>query len=51
MALIITCMPCGLNTIVFPRLVGEDCKTGARLALISHVFALISIPFWLSLLL
>lgn len=51
MALIITCMPCGLNTIVFPKLVGEDCRTGARLALISHLLALITIPFWLSLLL
>ena len=51
MALIITCMPCGLNTIVFPRLIGEDCKPGARLALISHVFALATLPFWLSLLL
>ncbi len=51
MALIITCMPCGLNTIVFPKLVGEDCKPGARLALISHIFALATLPFWLSLLL
>lgn len=51
MALIITCMPCGLNTIVFPRLIGEDCKPGARLALISHIFALATLPFWLSLLL
>ena len=50
MALIITCMPCGLNTIVFPRLIGEDCKPGARLALISHVFALATLPLWLSLL-
>ena len=51
MALIITCMPCGLNTIVFPKLIGEDCKPGARLALISHVFALATLPLWLSLLL
>lgn len=50
MALIITCMPCGLNTIVFPRLIGEDCKPGARLALISHIFALATLPLWLSLL-
>ena len=51
MMLIITCMPCGLNTIVFPRLIGEDCKPGARLALISHIFALATLPFWISLLL
>jgi len=49
MALIITSMPCGLNTIVFPKLVGEDCRPGARLALITHAFSLITIPFWLSL--
>ena len=51
MVLIITCMPCGLNTIVFPKLIGEDCKPGARLALITHVFSVATLPFWLSLLL
>ena len=51
MILIITCMPCGLNTIVFPKLIGEDCKPGARLALITHVFSLATLPFWLSLIL
>lgn len=50
MALIITCLPCGLNAIVFPNLVGEDCKPGARLALITHVLSLVTIPLWLSLL-
>ena len=51
MVLIITCMPCGLNTIVFPKLIGEDCKCGARLALITHVFSVATLPFWLSLIL
>ena len=51
MVLIITCMPCGLNTIVFPKLIGEDCKCGARLALITHIFSIITLPFWLSLIL
>ena len=51
MVLIITCMPCGLNTIVFPKLIGEDCKPGARLALITHVFSIATLPFWLSLIL
>lgn len=49
-ALLMSCMPSGLNTIVFPRLVDEDCKPGARLALISHIFSLATIPLWLSLL-
>ncbi len=49
-ALLMSCMPSGLNTIVFPRLVDEDCKPGARLVLISHIFSLTTIPLWLSLL-
>lgn len=49
MALIVTCMPCGLNPIVFPKLIGEDCKPGARLALITHLFSIVTLPFWLSL--
>jgi predicted permease len=49
MMLIITCMPCGLNTIVFPKLIGEDCKPGARLALLTHIFSIVTIPCWLSL--
>lgn len=51
MILIITCMPCGLNTIVFPKLVGEDCTLGARLALITHVLSLVTLPLWLSIIL
>lgn len=47
MMVMITCMPCGLNTIVFPKLVGEDCIPGARLTLISHLFALPTLIFWL----
>ena len=51
MILITTCMPCGLNPIVFPKLIGEDCKPGARLALLTHVLSMVTLPFWLSLLL
>lgn len=47
MMLMITCMPCGLNTIVFPKLVGEDCRLSARLTLISHLLALPTLMFWL----
>ena len=25
-AVLVTCMPCGLNGVVFPKLIGEDCK-------------------------
>ena len=36
-AVIMGCMPCGLNTIVFPSMVGEDCRMGAKFVLLSHV--------------
>jgi len=48
-AMLMSCMPCGLNTVVFPKLVGEDCRTGARVAFMSHLFACITVPLWLSL--
>ena len=38
-------MPCGLNTVVFVRNAGGDCKNGAGLALLSTVFACLSVPF------
>lgn len=47
-AVMMACMPCGLNTIVFPKLVGEDCRIGARLALLTHLFSCLTIPIWLS---
>ncbi len=47
-AVILCAMPSGLNTIVFPKLIGEDCRTGAKLAFISHIMALASIPLILN---
>ena len=47
-AVLIYAMPCGLNTIVFPRLVNEDCRIGAGLALLSNILACLSIPIVLS---
>ena len=49
-ALLISCMPCGLNPIVFPKLIGEDCTPGARLALLTHTFSCITLPIWISIL-
>ncbi|MEA4823056.1 MAG: AEC family transporter [Clostridiaceae bacterium] len=43
-------MPMGLNTIVFPEAAGGDSSTGAKMALISNVAGLVTIPFVLSLL-
>ncbi len=42
-------LPCGLNTVVFPRLVDEDCHTGAGIALVSTVLSCITLPIMLSL--
>lgn len=38
------CMPCGLNVIIFPKLIGQDCKSGAGLVLLSTVLAIITVP-------
>ena len=48
-AVITLAMPCGMNTIVFPRLVGEDCKPGAALTFISTILCCATIPLcmWL----
>lgn len=45
-AVLLYAMPCGLNTIVFPKLVNGDCETGASLALISNVLALATVPLF-----
>ena len=42
-------MPCGLNTIVFPKLINADCLPGARRAMLSHLFSIATIPLWLTL--
>jgi len=49
-AVIVASMPCGLNTVVFPRLVGEDCRMGARMILYSHIFSMATIPLWMMIL-
>lgn len=48
-AVILYSMPCGMNTIVFPKLVDEDCKPGARIAFVSNVLCIATIPIILSL--
>ena len=45
--LVMLALPCGMNTIVFPKLVGEDCKTGAALACLTSVLCCATIPFCL----
>lgn len=45
--LIMLALPCGLNTIVFPKLIGEDCRPGAALACVTSVLCCVTIPFCL----
>jgi len=47
--LFMAAMPTGLNTIVFPKSVGEDPGPGARLAVLSHLLSIATIPLWISL--
>lgn len=47
-ALMITAMPCGLNTIVYPRLVGEDCRLGASMVFVSTLLCCLTIPLCLA---
>jgi predicted permease len=48
-AVLLYALPCGLNTVVFPNLVNEDCKLGAGLAMVSHCAVCLTIPliFWI----
>lgn len=43
-AVLFMALPCGLNTVIFPRLVNEDCGIGAGLAVISTVGACLTLP-------
>jgi len=43
-AVVLYACPCGLNTIVYPRLIGEDCRPGASMAMISTVSSLATLP-------
>lgn len=48
-SLMVLAMPCGLNTVVFPRLVGEDCESGASLAFVTSLLCCLTIPLSLAL--
>ena len=43
-AVLFYCLPCGLNTVIFPKLVNEDCETGAALSMLSTVASIVTIP-------
>ena len=37
-------MPCGMNNIVYPKLVGKDCRHGAAIVMVSTVLSMLTIP-------
>ncbi len=43
-AVLYTALPCGLNTVVFAKLINENSRTGAGLALVSTIASCITIP-------
>lgn len=50
-AVLMACMPCGLNPVVFPKLIGQDCRLGAKLILLTSILSCVTIPLWLSIIL
>lgn len=45
--MMVLAMPTSMNTIVFPKLMGQDCKPGAAMACISSILCCITIPLCL----
>jgi predicted permease len=43
-AVLLYSLPCGMNTVVFPKLVGEDCRSGAGVSLVSTLLSAITVP-------
>ena len=44
-AVLLYSLPCGMNTVVFPKLVGEDCRSGAGISLVSTLCSAVTVPF------
>lgn len=44
MAVLLYALPCGMNSILFAKMVDEDVHFGAELVLVSNVIAIVSIP-------
>ncbi len=48
-AVLCEALPCGMNTVVFPRMVDENCQIGAGLAVLTALISCITIPVVLAL--
>ncbi len=45
-----TCLPAGMNVVVYPESVGQDGSLGAKSCIVSYIMGLASIPLWFYLL-
>ncbi len=43
-------MPCGMNTVVYPKLIGKDAHLGAGLTMISSMATIVTLPLWVHIL-
>lgn len=48
-AVIMASMPCGLNPVIYPKLIGKDCSLGAKLIPLTAILSVATIPFWMKL--
>lgn len=46
-AVFMAAMPCGLNPVIYPRLIGKDCSLGAKLIPLTSILSCLTIPLWL----
>jgi predicted permease len=44
---IVAIMPCAVNSVVFSEIFNSDTEFAAKSILLTHLFALVTIPFWL----
>ncbi len=45
-----TCLPAGMNVVVFPESVGKDGSFGAKACIVSYIMGIVTIPLWFYLL-
>jgi predicted permease len=46
-AVIMASMPCGLNPVIYPKLIGKDCSLGAKLIPMTAILSIFTIPLWM----
>ena len=46
-AVFVAAMPCGLNPVIYPKLIGKDCTMGAKLIPLTAILSVATIPLWL----